>query len=104
MRESRPIQPGWDVYTRDGEHIGRVGDVAGGYVTVETGLRDPRRRFIPASSIREVEPERGRVVVDAAGAELDRLGWDRPPGDAVDHDGTWEGSRGGRPRGAPDGA
>ncbi len=106
MNDHTQIQPGWDIYSREGEHLGKVSDVTDSYVTLEKGILSPTDYFVPASAIRDVRPEQGQVFVDAAKGQIDQMGWDQPPEDDVDGDyvananqstnGTWDATEAGR--------
>ncbi len=107
MNDHTQIQPGWDIYSRDGAHLGKVSDVTDSYVTLEKGILFPTHYFVPGSAIRDVRPDQGQVFVDAAKGEIGQMGWDQPPVDDVDGDyvgaasepstnGTWDATAAGR--------
>ncbi len=72
------IQPGWEVYANDGEHLGAVTNVNDTYITMSKGLFLPKDYFIPASGIDSLDPDQERIVLSVAKADLDRQGWDDP--------------------------
>lgn len=73
------IQPGWDVYSADGDKIGSISEVSDTYVTLTKGLFLPKDYFIPQDSISRVDPNAASIYLDCSKNELDDLGFDQPP-------------------------
>lgn len=72
------IQPGWEVYANDGEHLGSVSDVNDTYITMTKGLFLPKDYFIPVNGIERVDTEQQQISLACAKGDLDRMGWDNP--------------------------
>src|SRR4051812_31889171 len=84
MRETvsqTAIQPGWDVYTRDEEHVGSIAEVGNNYLLVEKGLLFPKDIYVPLSAVTRASDE--RVILNITKPQVDSQAWDQPPsGDA----------------------
>lgn len=62
------VQPGWEVWTRDGELLGKVIQVEGAMLKVKKGGLIGGEVIVPRDSIREVEE--GRVEVELTKQEV----------------------------------
>ena len=77
------IDHGWDVFSSDGDKIGDVEEVHSHYLTVSKGFFFPSEKYVPVSSITNVDGE--RVYVNATKSEIDNLGWDTIPDDTASY-------------------
>ena len=57
------VQPGWEVWTSDGELLGKVIQIDGPVLKVKKGGLIGGEVFVPRDSIREVEEGRVEVVL-----------------------------------------
>jgi uncharacterized protein (TIGR02271 family) len=73
------VQVGWDVVGADDQKLGEVTDLGDNYVLITKGLIFPKDVFVPFEAITDVDPGRGRVLVNATKDEIDSLGWDEAP-------------------------
>jgi hypothetical protein len=71
------IEPGWGVYTNDGQQLGGVGEVGTDFFTVRTGLLGTHELYVPTSVIAMVLDDRVELNLDRD--EVDAQSWDRPP-------------------------
>lgn len=75
------VEPGWKVYSSDGEHVGRVEEVLGAPEDdIFSGLRVATgffsERFIPSERVRTISD--GRIDLDLTHDEVEHLP-ERPP-------------------------
>ncbi len=70
------LQPGWDVLTNDGHHLGKIREVGQHFVKVSGGFLSTSL-YVPASAIGNVEHE--TVHLNLAHGEVDATGWRSPP-------------------------
>ena len=71
------IDNGWDVVTSDGEKIGDVDEVHPHYLVVSKGWLFPTERYVPVSTITNVEDN--TVHLSVSKSEVDNQGWDTIP-------------------------
>jgi hypothetical protein len=70
------LQPGWEVLTNDGHHLGKIREVGQHFVKVSGGLF-AASLYVPASAIGNVEHM--TVHLNLAHGEVDATGWRSPP-------------------------
>jgi CheY-like chemotaxis protein len=78
------IQPGWKVYTSDGQEIGDVAEVAISYIVVEMDFLVRRDLYVPASAIASVTSD--RVELSMPKDAVDAQEWDAPPDEMIPGD------------------
>jgi len=74
------IQPGWRVFDRELEPVGRVDGVLGRYVTVRRSLWGVylwQRLYVPETAIGETHE--GAVMLNIPRAWVRDMGWGHPP-------------------------
>jgi uncharacterized protein (TIGR02271 family) len=76
------IQPGWDVYGSDDQHLGTVAEVGDNYLLVQKGLIFVHDMYVPVSAVEVVGDEAIRLNVSKSEAES--MSWDEPP-----EEGSW---------------
>jgi uncharacterized protein (TIGR02271 family) len=75
--ERTNIQPGWDVYGSDDEHLGSVDEVRDSYLIIQKGLFFPKDIYVPFSAVTRAD-ENG-VILDVTKSELESRDWSEPP-------------------------
>jgi CheY-like chemotaxis protein len=78
------IQPGWNVYSSDGQGIGYVAEVAVNYIVVEMALLLPKDLYVPASAIASVSSDRVELSIPKDAVE--DQDWDSPPDEMITSD------------------
>jgi hypothetical protein len=73
------VQPGWDIYTRDGEHLGTAKETNDRCVVVQRGTLIKHDMFIPLSYIGEAEEDNRRAMLSLNKDDLDAFDWSHPP-------------------------
>jgi hypothetical protein len=73
------VQPGWDVYSSEGDDIGDVAEVAPHYIRIHKGSLFRGNLYVPRTAITRVE-DRG-VWLNVPKSEIGRQAWDQPPGE-----------------------
>jgi hypothetical protein len=73
------VQPGWDVYSSEGDDIGDVAEVAPQYIRIHKGSLFRGNLYVPRTAITRVE-DRG-VWLNVPKSEIGKQAWDRPPGE-----------------------
>jgi hypothetical protein len=77
--EAALIQPGWEVYSNDGERVGTVRSVEGHHFEMELDVLGGTTIAVP---LREVEAaDEGRVELDVPAEQVGLMGWEELPGD-----------------------
>jgi hypothetical protein len=72
------VQPGWDVYSSEGEDVGDVAEVTPRYIRIHKGgMFFKGDLYVPRSAVTRVE-DRG-VWLNVAKADVGKQGWDRQP-------------------------
>lgn len=85
------IQIGDEVYGSDGDKVGNVAEVKGGYIVVEKGFFFPTDYYIPVSAI--TSASNGQVVLNVSRDIALNSGWDSVP-EATTNDAIMTGDRG----------
>jgi uncharacterized protein (TIGR02271 family) len=77
----RIIQEGWDVYTSDEQHVGKVREERTGYIHVHHGrLFGKAEYYFPSWAIGRVDEAAERVYLTLSEGELEGRDWSAPPG------------------------
>lgn len=79
MATRTDIQPGWDVYSSEGEHIGSISDVQQSYLVITKGMFLPKDHYVPLDAITDVRSDQGQVLLNCTKGEFDSMGWDQVP-------------------------
>src|SRR5688572_5046365 len=77
------IQPGWDVYGSDDQHLGTVAQVGDNYVLVQKGLIFVHDIYVPVSAVEALGDE--AVQLNVAKDDVESMPWDLPP-----EGGSWD--------------
>lgn len=76
----RIIREGWDVYTSDEQHVGKIREERTGYIHVHQGRLFGRDDFyFPSWTIGRVDESAGRVYLTLREGELEGQDWSAPP-------------------------
>jgi hypothetical protein len=70
------VQPGWEVYSSDGERVGRVDEVALDQFTLELEVVGGSSVPIPFGSVTDAAD--GRVDLDLPAEEIGGIAWEDP--------------------------
>lgn len=74
------VQPGWDVYSSEGDDIGDVAEVTTQYVRIHQGSLFRGNLYVPRTAITRVE-DRG-VWLNVPKADIGKQSWDKPPAES----------------------
>gem|GEM_PF-5126467 len=77
------VDTNWSVYGADLAKIGTVDDVQPEYLVVGKGLFFRRQRYIPVSTIFNVE--RRSIYINVSKQDIEDRGWDQAPASASGH-------------------
>jgi uncharacterized protein (TIGR02271 family) len=76
----RIIREGWDVYTSDEQHVGKIREERTGYIHVHHGRLFGRDEYyVPSWAIGRVDEAAGRVYLTLREGELEEQDWSAPP-------------------------
>ncbi len=76
----RIIREGWDVYTSDEQHVGKIGEERTGYIHVHQGRLFGRDEYyVPSWAVGRVDEAAGRVYLTLREGELEEQDWSAPP-------------------------
>ena len=76
----RIIREGWDVYTSDEQHVGKIREERTGYIHVHHGRLFGRDEYyFPSWAIGRVDEAAGRVYLTLREGELEGQDWSAPP-------------------------
>ena len=71
------VQPGWEVFSSEGDDIGDVAEVSTQYIRIHQGKLFKGNLYVPRTAIARVE-DRG-VWLNVPKAEIGKQAWDKPP-------------------------
>ncbi len=77
--EASLIQPGWQVYSSDGQRIGTVTGVTADYLEVELEVLAGSMLAVPFDHVEAADE--GQVELDVPAGEVGQMGWGAAPGD-----------------------
>jgi hypothetical protein len=77
--EASLIQPGWEIYSSDGERVGKVSAVDDDHLEMELEVLGGSALAIPFDAV--VAADDGRVELDVPAADVGEMGWEADPGD-----------------------
>ena len=75
--DTTAIQPGWDVYGSDDEHLGTIDDVGDSYLVIQKGMFFPKDIYVPFDAV--VRADENGVVLNVPKGQLESMGWSEPP-------------------------
>jgi hypothetical protein len=75
--ESALIQPGWEIYSSDGERVGIVTAVEDDHLEMELEVLGGSALAIPFDAVTSVDA--GRVELDVPASEVGQMGWGGSP-------------------------
>ena len=78
--EASLIQPGWQVYSSDGERIGSVTGVTEDHLEVELEVLAGSMLAVPFDHVEAAD--QGQVELDVPAGEVGQMDWGAPTGDA----------------------
>jgi sporulation protein YlmC with PRC-barrel domain len=71
--EAQVIQPGWEVYSSDGERVGTVGDVERGHFELALEVLPGSALEVPFDDVEAADG--GRVELDVPADAIALMGW-----------------------------
>ena len=74
---SATIEPGWQVFARDGSRVGAVGEVGDTYLLVQKGLIFQKDLYIPQGAIARLGDD--EIWLNVGKDDMEGRGWDEPP-------------------------
>jgi hypothetical protein len=79
--EAELIQPGWEIYSSDGQRVGTVRTVGDDHLEMELEVLGGSALAIPFDAI--VAADDGRVELEVPASEIGDMGWEAEPTDRV---------------------
>jgi hypothetical protein len=76
------VQPGWEVFSSEGDDIGDVAEVSTQYIRIHQGKLFKGNLYVPRSAIARVE-DRG-VWLKVPKSEIGKQAWDKPPSESME--------------------
>ena len=71
------IQPGWEIYSSDGERVGRVRSIEADHLEMELEILGSSAVAIPFGAVTAADG--GRVELDVPASEVGEMSWEPKP-------------------------
>ena len=83
--EATVIQPGWEIYSSDGERVGTVSAVEDDHLEMELEVLGGSALAVPFDAVTAADG--GRVELDVPAAQVGQMGWEGAPNERPDPNG-----------------
>jgi hypothetical protein len=78
--EANVIQPGWEIYSSDGERVGTVSAIEEDHLEMELEVLGGSALAIPFDAVTSADS--GRVELDVPASQVGQMGWGAAPGES----------------------